>query len=330
MSLRIIKAGVLDTVQDAGRYGYRHLGINPTGVMDKYAMQVANILVGNSPAEAVIEMHFPPASFFFEQPALIALSGADFRPTLNADEIPVLQPILVNKFGILQFEAMNKGARAYLSIRGGLKIAPWLNSCSTHLKASAGGYQGRNLLKDDEIGFNPLEAPFMNELEKKEFRVLPWKADDRWSENNNREVLVLPGNEWDMLTEQSKRQFRQQSFTITPGSDRMGYRLNAGPLATISNEEVVSSAVDCGTVQLLPDGKLILLMADHQTTGGYPRVAHVIAAHHSRVAQMKGGDKIRFAITEQQTAEDMMIQQQQHLQQLQNACSFRLQQYLSK
>ena len=107
----------------------------------------------------------------------------------------------------------------------------------------------------------------------------------------------------------------------------MGYRLKAESLSTISNEEVISSAVDFGTVQLLPDGKLILLMADHQTTGGYPRVAHVISAHHSRVAQMKTGDKIRFAFTDQQTAEDLMMQRQNHLQQLQHACSFRLQQY---
>jgi antagonist of KipI len=109
----------------------------------------------------------------------------------------------------------------------------------------------------------------------------------------------------------------------------MGYRLNNIPLPVISNKEVVSSGVSFGTVQLLPDGNLIILMVDHQTTGGYPRIAHVISAHHSKLAQMKAGDKVQFSFTNQQTAEELSIKQQQHLQQLQNACNFRLKEYLN-
>ena len=117
------------------------------------------------------------------------------------------------------------------------------------------------------------------------------------------------------------------SFVITQQSDRMGYRLNNIPLHSASNEEVVSTAVSFGTIQLLPDGGLIVLMADHQTTGGYPRVAHVISAHHSRLAQLKASDKLSFRFTDQQTAEELWIKQQQHLLQLQNACTFRLNEY---
>jgi antagonist of KipI len=117
------------------------------------------------------------------------------------------------------------------------------------------------------------------------------------------------------------------SFVITQQSDRMGYRLNNIPLPVMTNEEVVSSAVSFGTVQLLPDGKLIILVADHQTTGGYPRVAHVISAHQSRLAQLKAGDKLHFRFTDQQKAEELWIKQQQHLLQLQNACTFRLNEY---
>jgi len=120
------------------------------------------------------------------------------------------------------------------------------------------------------------------------------------------------------------------SFVITKQSDRMGYRLNNIPLPVLSNKEIISSGVSFGTVQLLPDGKLIILMADHQTTGGYPRVAHVITAHHSRLAQMKAGNKIHFRLTDQHTAEELFIKQQQHLLQLQNACTFRLQEYFKK
>ena len=113
-------------------------------------------------------------------------------------------------------------------------------------------------------------------------------------------------------------------------SDRMGYRLNNIPLTTTTKDEVISSAVSFGTIQLLPDGKLIILMADHQTTGGYPRVGHIISAHHSKLAQLKGGDKIQFRLTDLQNAEDLFINQQQHLLQLQNACSFRLKEYFKQ
>jgi antagonist of KipI len=108
----------------------------------------------------------------------------------------------------------------------------------------------------------------------------------------------------------------------------MGYRLNNPPLAVTAGEELISSGVDFGTIQLLPDGNLIIMMADHQTTGGYPRIAHVITAHHSKLAQMKAGDKIHFRFTNQQTAETLFVKQQQHLQQLKNACTLKLKEYL--
>src|SRR4026209_1666867 len=103
MSVKIIKAGILDTIQDMGRYGNQHLGINPTGAMDKYALQVTNILVGNQTGEAVIEMHFPASDIMFTQPALIALGGADFSASINGEPVPILQAILVGKNDVLQF-----------------------------------------------------------------------------------------------------------------------------------------------------------------------------------------------------------------------------------
>ncbi len=323
MSIKIIKAGILDTIQDNGRYGHQHIGVNPTGAMDKYAMQVTNILVGNKPGEAVIEMHFPASVFMFTQAALIALGGADFSASINGEPVPGLHPILVGKNDVLQFHTPVNGARAYMAVAGGLAIDKWMNSYSTHLKAKAGGYNGRNMQKDDELYFR---MPSSFSEKQNDFTILPWQADTHWGDVS-KEVLLLPGNEWDRLTTESKENFTMTSFVITQQSDRMGYRLNNIPFPVMTNEEVVSSAVSFGTIQLLPDGKLIILMADHQTTGGYPRVAHVISAHHSRMAQMKAGDKIHFKLTGQQTAEELLIKQQQHLLQLQNACTFRLEEY---
>ena len=323
MSVKIIKAGILDTIQDMGRYGNQHLGINPTGAMDKYAMQVTNILVGNQTGEAVIEMHFPASVFMFTQPALIALGGADFSASINGEPVSILQAILVGKNDVLQFHKPISGSRAYLAVHGGFEMKKWMNSYSTHLKAKAGGFNGRMLHKDDELVPGP-SSSFL--IKQNEFIVLPWQADIKW-DKDQKEIFVLPGHEWERLTIESKENFLMTAFVITNQSDRMGYRLNNIPLPVLSNEEIISSAVHFGTVQLLPDGKLILLMADHQTTGGYPRIAHVISAHHSRLAQMQPGNKIHFRLTDQHTAEELFIKQQQHLLQLQNACTFKLQEY---
>lgn len=325
--MKVIKAGIQDTVQDMGRFGYQHLGINPGGVTDRFSAAIANLLVGNNINCPLLELHFPASVFWFKKPMLIAIAGADFTATINGEDIPVDHPVWVGKNSLLQFHKAVKGARAYLAVKDGLKITPWLKSYSTHLKAKTGGFNGRALQKEDDIeAINDDQRHSL--LEKKEFFVLPWKADQHWDNKKEGEILILPGNEWQRLTEEGKESFLMTSFVITNQSDRMGYRLNNLPLPVLSGEEIVSSGVSFGTVQLLPDGKLIILMADHQTTGGYPRVAHVISAHHSKLAQMKAGDKIRFQLTDQRTAEQLFIKQQQHLLQLENACKFKLEEFL--
>jgi antagonist of KipI len=260
---------------------------------------------------------------------LIAISGANFSANVNGEEIPCLHPVLVSKYSILQFHWLQTGARAYLAVNGGFDVPKWLDSYSTNLKAFEGGYKGRAFQKDDEIGIRPIEG-FFSLLEKKEFYVFPWMADIGRSYVIDEEIMVLPGREWTQLADESKKKIFQQSFAIASQSDRMGYRLKSEPLSMLNNEEVISSAVSFGTIQLLPDGQLIILMADHQTTGGYPRVAHVITAHLSKLAQMRPGEKINFRMTDIETAEKLLIKQQQHLLQLQNACTFRLSEFLNK
>ncbi len=326
--MRIIKSGILDSIQDAGRYGHQHLGINPTGAMDKYAMQLTNLLVSNELNEAVIEMHFPAPVFMFTQPALIAIGGADFSPSINGEPVPCLHPILVGKNDVLQFHKPVNGARAYIAVAGGILIKEWMNSKSTNLKAKAGGFYGRKLQKDDQLILRTTKTFSSHQTD---FTILPWQAAIQWRRPSKIEnihcINILPGKEWDRLTDESKQLITTAPIEISQQSDRMGYRLNNIPLNTHIKEEVISSGVSYGTLQLLPDGKLIILMADHQTTGGYPRIAHIISADHSTMAQLKAGDKIQFCITDQQTAEDLYLQQQQHLLQLQNACTFRLQEY---
>lgn len=325
MSLRIIKAGIQDTVQDLGRYGFQQAGINPSGAMDRYALQVANALLGNPLNEAVIELHFPASVILFTQPVMIAITGADFTPSINGEKVPLNQCIVVNKNDALQFHKPVSGARAYLAVQGGFKLEPWLESLSTNIKAMAGGFEGRSLRNGDEIICRS-EKDYSALLPGKNFRVMPWTADIL-TNDTSKELFVLPGNEWDRLTEQAKEKFLNTPFVITKLADRMGYHLGNEPLAILPGEELVSSAVNTGTVQLLPDGRLIILMAEHQTAGGYPRLAHVITAHHSRLAQQKSGDAVYFRLTDIAKAEDLLLRQQQRVKQLQNACLLKLQAY---
>jgi antagonist of KipI len=326
MSLKIIKAGILDSIQDLGRYGYQDWGVNPTGAMDRFAAKLVNILVGNDLDEAVIEMHFPASTFLFEEEALIAIGGADFSATINDKEISLWQPLIISKNSILQFQKWKQGGRCYLSVREKLDIPKWLNSFSTNLKTGCGGYNGSALQKDDVIQFLE-ENNYRNFLQNKRHVSFPWRPDINWSSSIDK-ISVMAGNEWDWLTEESQQQFLRESFTISSLADRMGYRLD-GKLAAKNNQELVSSAVSFGTIQLLPNGELIILMADHQTTGGYPRVANVITAHLPALAQMRAGEKINFRMTDQEDAEKMLIQQQEYLLQLEKACKFRLQEFLN-
>ena len=326
MSLKIIKAGILDTLQDQGRFGYQHLGINPGGAMDRFSMQVANLLVGNEPQEAVIEMHFPAPNFLFQQPALLALAGADFSAHLNGEPVNRFQPIAAGRNSLLRFHAQRSGARAYLAVQGGFAIDSWLGSRSTNLKAGAGGYQGRALQREDELPFRHIIDERL--LQQKEHRCLPWRGSDVPEEGATDIISILPGKEWELLSPVLQQRLLNTSFLIGSQSDRMGYRLQGEAIHLPLREELVSSPVCFGAIQLLQDGQLIILMADHQTTGGYPVIAYVISAHHSRLAQRRPGDMLQFRLADQAAAGKLSLQQHRHLLQLQNACIFRLEEWL--
>jgi antagonist of KipI len=327
MSLRIIKAGVFDTIQDLGRYGFQHLGINPGGAMDRFAAQVVNMLTGNNIDEAVIEMHFPASIFLFECETMVAIGGADFAASINGEDVPLWQPIIVAKNSVLQFQKWKQGTRCYLAAREKFSIKKWLNSYSTNTKAAAGGFNGRTLQKDDVIVFKEKNG-YKDFLKEDDFIILHWKADIVWNTTPVDRLSIVGGNEWDWLTEESKNKLLKDPFIIGSLADRMGYRLQ-GKLKAKEDGELVSSVVSFGTMQLLPNGELIILMADHQTTGGYPRIAHIVSAYLPLLAQKQPGDKIYFRLTDQQNAEDLLLQQHQHLLQLQNACNFKLEEFFN-
>lgn len=325
MSIRVQKPGLLDTLQDRGRYGYQQSGINPGGAMDRLAMRVANMLVGNDPGTAVLEMHFPAAVLLFETTTLIALSGADFSPEMEGREVPLHQPVLVNRGTVLQCKKQRKGARTYLAVAGGFESAEWLHSASTQLQVKAGGFAGRALQKQDSLLLKkPQPYPFPEPSQG--FVTLPWRADMNGLYQDG-PVRCIAGNELDNLDNPSRQLLTDAVFQITRGSDRMGYRLQGPELHTNLAGELVSTAVTRGTIQLLPNGQLIVLMADHQTTGGYPRLGHVTSADLPVLAQKQAGEEFGLQLVSVSEAEKILREQEMNLQQLQNACNFRLDQY---
>ncbi len=318
MSLFVQKSGILTTVQDLGRNGFRRFGINQNGAMDKTAARLINVLLGNFENEAVLEMHFPAPILEFRENAIIAIGGADFGAKMDGNLIENWRPIFVKKSQILEFSQKNFGNRAYLSIKDGFEINDWLNSKSTNLQAKIGGFEGRNLLKSDEIFFR--ENSYFQKAEFDYFittKIIP-------KYNLTPKIRIIAGAEFEFLTGLSEEILLKEEFSISNNSNRMGFRLSGKSLYLLDKIELVSSAVNFGTIQLLPDGQMIILMADHQTTGGYPRIAHVISADLPILAQLGANDEVKFELISPEEAENCIIQFETDLNLLKFAVSNRI------
>jgi antagonist of KipI len=262
--------------------------------MDWHAHQLANILVGNEPGAAAIEMHFPAPILRFLQPALIALTGARFEASVNNRPVPLHRPVFVPAGARIQWDRKQQGERAYLAVQGRCGLDAVLGSHSTNMVSGFGGYLGRRLMPGDRLPFEGMPLPTDTSL-----RVLPWFAAPV---SPQQMVRVMPGPEWDWLTPQAQESLLSQPFRLLPSSNRMALQWDGPPLDCNDDRQLVSSAVDAGTMQWLPNGKLLTLMADHQTVGGYPRVLQVIMADLPVLAQLSPGQPIRFVQVSVQAA----------------------------
>jgi antagonist of KipI len=316
MSILIKKEGLLATIQDLGRNGFRRFGINPNGVMDKTSVRLINILLQNDENEAVIEMHFPAPEILFEETAIFALGGADFGANLDNKPIENWQIWNAEKGSTLKFTDKIKGTCAYLSIQGGFKLKTWLNSASTNLTAEIGGFEGKKLQQNDRISFNHKPQTTNHKPNAKiSNSLIPFYSKFPT-------VRIIESTETELLTAFSQELLLKTCFTITLNSNRMGFRLQGEPLYLLNDKELVSSAVNFGTIQLLPDGQMIILMADHQTTGGYPRIAHVIPTDLPLLAQLGANDKVAFHLISLQEAENLLIEFENNLNFLKTAVKF--------
>jgi antagonist of KipI len=316
MTIFVEKPGILTTVQDLGRSGFRRFGINPGGVMDPTAARLINILVKNDENEAVLEMHFPAPKLVFEASVLFVVGGADFAPRLNSDPIENWRQYPAKKGDRLKFTGRVTGSRAYLAIQGGLKIERWLNSSTTNLTAGIGGFDGRKLEAGDRIKLN---KRFANGVD-----TFPVRISHTLIPHYSRfpTVRIIRGAEFDELAQDGRELLLKQDFVISNQSNRMGFRLTGEPISLAKPRELISSAVSFGTIQMLPDGQLIVLMADHQTAGGYPRIAHVISRDLPLIGQLGAGDKVAFHLVDLREAEQLALEFENELNYFRVGCKF--------
>jgi biotin-dependent carboxylase-like uncharacterized protein len=293
----------LSTLQDLGRFGYQRYGVIVDGVMDEWSHRVANILVGNPETEATLEMTLIGPSLRFDDAALIAICGADLSPRIAEREVPMDRPVLLRAGSQLEFGRRRSGCRAYLAIHGGYDVEPVMDSKSTYLRGGFGGFQGRALRRDDmiAIGRGDAKSRYRSLTQALSMRDDPFSAPafelvarSVPDENDAQLVRVIAGPQWHGFATATQQAFLESEFAITPNSDRMGYRLQGLKLVPREAIEMISEGVSFGTIQVPPDGNPIILMADCQTTGGYPKIAQVASVDLPLLAQMMPGQRVRF------------------------------------
>lgn len=308
MGILIQEPGLFTTVQDEGRYGYQQFGVTPSGPMDARSFHIANLLVGNNLGEGALEMTFQGPTMKFEEANVVAVTGADMKPTLNGKPVPMYEAFVVEKDDVLKFQFSMNGSRGYVAFAGGLDIPLLMESKSTLASKGLGGVDGRKLQKEDHIGFTApkKELPHMEsrKVAKPEFP--------------NKEVVlrVIRGPQDDCFSEEEIRRFFWYGFKVTNEFDRMGCRLERSePVKHLQDGNIISDGIACGSIQVPTNGQPIIMLADRQTVGGYTKIGTVISVDLSKLAQAKPGMDVRFVEVSLELAQDLYIRELEEMEQ---------------
>jgi biotin-dependent carboxylase-like uncharacterized protein len=305
MSTLVVESpGLLTTVQDLGRPGFGVLGISPSGAADPVALRLGNLLLGNPPEAAALEMTLSGGSFIFPKGAVIAIAGADFGATVNGSPMEMWSAQTVPPGAKLVLGATKNYARCYLAVAGGFRVAPFLGSASTHLVSGLGGFQGRGLRKGDalEIGSHKKAIAHRKISPAALLNLKP-----------RRKLRVTDGPQADLFSDEAKHLFLQTVFRVSEQSDRLGVCLDGGTIPAANAAEMITEGVTLGAVQITPSGQPIILGVEQQTTGGYPKIANVIGADLHRLGQLRPRDEIRFERTSLAVARSLWIEQERLL-----------------
>lgn len=324
MSISVLNPGLLTTIQDLGRNGYQKYGVIVSGAMDTYAMRLSNILVGNEENEGVLEITLIGPSLKLKKGTLFSITGADLSPTIDGEKILLGRPIYLNKDCILKFGNCKRGCRSYLAVAGGFDVPKIMDSKSTYLRAEFGGFDGRALKKDDVIKIgvkSSMSTKIINKMKdinkKDDFITVSWYMKNFMKQNSDATIIrVFPDRQFDYFSEESIDKFFNSKFNIDNRSDRMGYRLSGEKIELKEKVEMISEEVSAGTIQIPPDGNPIILLADRQTTGGYPKIAHVSSVDIQKIVQLKPNDKIKFKKITLKEAEKLYLDRENDILEL--------------
>ena len=298
MSITILKPGVQTTIQDIGRYGYSHFGISSSGAADLFSFRLGNIIVGNPEELAGIEMTLLGGDFKFNSDAVIAVTGSSFNLSLDSQEIPYNQSIYVKKNQILSVGITKGGARSYLLVKGGIKTENYLNSKTTHVMSGMGGFMGRPLKKGDIL-----------EIDKNN-KINITNIPNNLGEINTSKIRINKGLQSSYFSDSTWAAFTSKMFTVSEVFSRMGIRLKGNPIHSSKGNEILTEGIPLGAIQVPGGGEPIISFVEHQTTGGYPKIANVISADLCKVGQLKPGDKFQFELISFEDAEILRLEQE--------------------
>lgn len=284
MSVTVLKPGILSLLQDEGRLGQQQLGLTSGGPMDPEAFYWANRLCDNADNSTAIEVTLGGLLLQFNCYNRVAFGGAAMPLSLNGETLQNWRSFCVTPGDILAVGHASKGCRGYIAIGGGFQVAPVFGSTSTVVREGIGGLNGRALEAGDEIACRSDTSDHCWQL--------PEAQQPRYS--NWLTLRVLPGYQNQSFSRDQQTLFFQNSYYLTQECDRMGYRLG-GPPINSSLKGILSEGVCLGAIQIPPDGQPIVMMNDHQTIGGYPKIGSVLSLDLARLAQLKPGDKVNFA-----------------------------------
>jgi len=284
-AFQVVEPGLLTTIQDLGRLGAIAGGVPPGGPMDRFAHRAANLLVGNPVSDATLECTITGPTLISEIECTVAVTGSGLVPVIDGAERPAWTALELSPGRRLSFATRGRRGRAYLAVSGGFEGDRWLGSRSTYLLAARGGMQGRALKSGDVL---EASARRTRPLERR-------RALEAVPDYSTRTLAVMAGPHARRLDGRSKESLFGEPFTVSVDSNRMGARLD-GPALIAKGEDVLTFGLVAGAVQLPRSGQPILLLADHQTAGGYPVIATVVSAAMPLAGQLVPGDEVRFEL----------------------------------
>ena len=311
--LFVVKPGMLTTIQDEGRWGYQSRGVPVAGPMDPCSHRLANALVGNARAAATLEITLLGPELEFADERVVAVAGAEFEVTVDDRAAPTNAAFLVAAQSRLRFGARRRGARAYLAIAGGIAVPPALGSRATHLVSAMGGFDGRSLKAGDRV-------PLGNQSASRRAARAPLEPPVALPDGHAR-LRVLPGPQVEYFGAHALEALQSAPYVIAHHSDRMGFRLTGPALALARGADIISDATPLGALQVPASGQPILLLADRQTAGGYPKIATLITADLAIAGQLGPGDRITFAVCEPRDAMAALIAQERALMRVEHGVS---------